>query len=232
MGADRTLAPHFPIAPVRVGITSVAAAALGELVFVDLPEVGSTIVAANPAVKWNPPRRCPSCIPPVSGHRHRRSTTAAVDDPSLVASDPYGAGWLFEVAADRGRNPPDRSRIRREERGVGMSILDQRLDRFRPRGRRGDRRRTAAAAGRAGDDRVGEPRSARGHAGAGIGADQQVRRRLPGSPLLRRLRTHRRDRASRHRPSEGTVRCGIRERATTFGRASQRRGDARPDQAG
>ena len=37
----------LPDAPVRVGITSVAAAALGELVFVDLPEVGSTIVVGE-----------------------------------------------------------------------------------------------------------------------------------------------------------------------------------------
>ena len=88
-----------------------------------------------------------------------------------------------------------------------MSILDQRLNDFDPE--------VAAAIGAelhrqrsgAGDDRVGEPCAARGHGSPGIGADQQVRRRLPGPPLLRRLRAHRRDRTARDRPGESTVRA-------------------------
>jgi hypothetical protein len=49
-------------------------------------------------------------------------------------------------------------------------------------------------------------RSSRCHAGAGFGADQQVRRGLPGHALLRRLRARGRDRAARDRPGHGTVR--------------------------
>jgi glycine cleavage system H protein len=86
----------LPDAPVRVGITSVAAEALGELVFVDLPEVGSTIVVGESCGEVESTKTVSELYPPVSG-TVAAVNTAAVDDPGLVASDPYGAGWLFEV---------------------------------------------------------------------------------------------------------------------------------------
>ena len=63
-------------------------------------------------------------------------------------------------------------------------------------------------------------------AGAGLGAHQQVRRGLPRTPLLRRLRARRRDRAAGDRPGQGAVRRRVRQRAAALGRAGQRRGDA------
>lgn len=86
----------LPDAPVRVGITSVAAAAMGELVFVDLPAVGSAIVVGESCGEVESTKTVSELYPPVSG-TVTSINTAAVDDPSLVASDPYGAGWLFEV---------------------------------------------------------------------------------------------------------------------------------------
>jgi glycine cleavage system H protein len=86
----------LPDAPVRVGITSVAAAALGDLVFVDLPEVGSTIVAGESCGEVESTKTVSVLYPPVSG-TVTAVNTAAVDDPRLVTADPYGAGWLFEV---------------------------------------------------------------------------------------------------------------------------------------
>ena len=65
----------------------------------------------------------------------------------------------------------------------------------------------------------------RGHAGAGLGADQQVRRGLPGPALLRRLRARRRDRAAGDRPAEGAVRRRVRQRPAALGRPGQRGGD-------
>ena len=86
-----------PDVPVRVGITSVAAAALGELVYLDLPEIGSSITAGESCGEVESTKTVSELYPPVSGRviEHNRS---AVDDPGLVTSDPYGDGWLFTVA--------------------------------------------------------------------------------------------------------------------------------------
>ncbi|MEE6166459.1 MULTISPECIES: glycine cleavage system protein GcvH [unclassified Mycolicibacterium] len=86
----------LPDVPVRVGITSVAAAALGDLVFLDLPEVGATITAGETCGEVESTKTVSELYPPVSG-TVTAVNTAAVDDPALVTSDPYGEGWLFEV---------------------------------------------------------------------------------------------------------------------------------------
>jgi glycine cleavage system H protein len=86
----------LPDTPVKVGITSVAAAALGDLVFLDLPEVGSTIATGEACGEVESTKTVSELFPPVSG-TVTAVNTAAVDDPSLVTSDPYGEGWLFEV---------------------------------------------------------------------------------------------------------------------------------------
>ncbi|ART72678.1 glycine cleavage system protein H [Mycobacterium dioxanotrophicus] len=88
----------LPDVPVRVGITSVAAAALGDLVFLDLPEVGATITAGETCGEVESTKTVSELYPPVSG-TVTAVNTAAVDDPALVTSDPYGEGWLFEVQA-------------------------------------------------------------------------------------------------------------------------------------
>lgn len=92
------LAPGAPLpdAPVRVGITSVAADALGELVFVDLPEIGAEIVAGQACGEVESTKSVSELYPPVSG-RVTAINDAVVEDPALVTADPYGAGWLFAV---------------------------------------------------------------------------------------------------------------------------------------
>ena len=72
---------------------------------------------------------------------------------------------------------------------------------------------------------AGDPRGRR------LGADEQVRGGLPRSPLLRRLRDRRRDRAARDRPSEGPVRRRPRERPAACGRAGQHGRLPRPARA-
>ncbi|MGY4646891.1 glycine cleavage system H protein [Mycobacterium sp. URHB0021] len=76
----------LPDAPVRVGVTSVATAALGELVFVDLPDVGSTIVTGGSCGEVESTKTVSELYPPVSG-AVTAVNTAAVDDPALVTSD-------------------------------------------------------------------------------------------------------------------------------------------------
>jgi glycine cleavage system H protein len=87
---------EMPDAPVRVGITSVAADSLGELVFVDLPEVGSSITAGETCGEVESTKTVSELYPPVSG-TVTIINTAAVEDPSIITADPYGEGWLFAV---------------------------------------------------------------------------------------------------------------------------------------
>jgi glycine cleavage system H protein len=84
---------------VRVGITDHAQQALGDIVYVDLPEVGSTVEAATPCGELESTKSVSDVYAPVSGR------VVAVNDaleatPELVNSDPYGDGWLFEVVPD------------------------------------------------------------------------------------------------------------------------------------
>ncbi|QBJ95886.1 glycine cleavage system protein GcvH [Rhodococcus sp. ABRD24] len=86
----------LPDNPVRVGVTSIAVDSLGELVFVELPEVGSTVVVGEACGEVESTKTVSDLYPPVSG-RVTLVNTAAVDSPELVSADPYGEGWLFAV---------------------------------------------------------------------------------------------------------------------------------------
>lgn len=86
----------LPDAPVRIGITALAVDALGELVFVDLPEIGSTIVAGDPCGEVESTKTVSELVAPVSG-RVTAVNSTAVDNPEIVTADPYGEGWLFAV---------------------------------------------------------------------------------------------------------------------------------------
>jgi glycine cleavage system H protein len=80
----------------RVGITSYAQDALGDIVFVSLPEEGSTVDAASSVGEVESTKSVSDLYAPVSGTVVRRNE--ALDaTPELVNSDPYGEGWMFEV---------------------------------------------------------------------------------------------------------------------------------------
>jgi glycine cleavage system H protein len=81
---------------VRVGITDFAQDALGDVVYVQVPEVG-TEVSANAVVGEVESTKSVSDIyAPVGGTIVARNE-ALDGDPALVNSDPYGEGWLFDV---------------------------------------------------------------------------------------------------------------------------------------
>ncbi|GAB4098694.1 glycine cleavage system protein GcvH [Sinomonas halotolerans] len=81
---------------VRIGITDFAQDALGDVVYVQMPEVG-TEVAANAVVGEVESTKSVSDIyAPVAGEVVARNE-ALDSDPALVNSDPYGDGWLIEV---------------------------------------------------------------------------------------------------------------------------------------
>ena len=88
----------LPDGPVRVGITAVAVDALGELVFVELPEVGATVTVGETCGELESTKTVSELYPPVSG-QVTDVNTAVIEDPSLIGTDPYGDGWLFAVAA-------------------------------------------------------------------------------------------------------------------------------------
>lgn len=81
---------------VRVGITAYAQGALGDIVFVSLPEVGAPVAAGEPCGEVESTKSVSDIYAPVSGTVAARNE-ALVAAPELVNSDPYGEGWLVEV---------------------------------------------------------------------------------------------------------------------------------------
>ena len=79
-----------------VGITHHAQDALGDVVFVDLPEVGKTFAARDIAGVVESVKAAADVYMPVSGEV-TEVNEALRADPSLANSDPLGAGWFFKV---------------------------------------------------------------------------------------------------------------------------------------
>jgi glycine cleavage system H protein len=81
---------------VTIGISDHAQGALGDLVFVEVPEVGKSLSKGGAAAVVESVKAASDVYSPVSGE-----VVAANDalgaSPELVNSDPYGAGWLFKI---------------------------------------------------------------------------------------------------------------------------------------
>ena len=83
---------------VRVGITDFAQDELGDLVYVELPDVGRKVVANESCAVVESVKTASDIFSPVSGDIVDINTAVA-DDPEKINEDPYGA-WLFCVKAD------------------------------------------------------------------------------------------------------------------------------------
>jgi glycine cleavage system H protein len=83
---------------VRVGITDFAQEELGDLVYVELPDVGRRVGANESCATVESVKTASDILSPVSGEIVDVNT-AVVDDPEKINDDPYGA-WLFCVKAD------------------------------------------------------------------------------------------------------------------------------------
>lgn len=79
-----------------VGITTHAAEQLGDLVFVELPEVGSTFTKGGDAATVESVKAASDVYCPLDGEI-TEINQAIVDDPSLVNSDPEGKAWFFKL---------------------------------------------------------------------------------------------------------------------------------------
>jgi glycine cleavage system H protein len=81
---------------VRVGITDFAQDALGDIVYVQLPEPGTEFSAGDAFGEVESTKSVSEIYAPVSGRVTARNE-ALVDSPDLINTDPYGEGWLVEL---------------------------------------------------------------------------------------------------------------------------------------
>ena len=88
-----------------VGITEYATQQLGDVVYVSLPSVGASVTAGEPCGEVESVKSVSDLYSPVDGEVTDVNADIE-DDPGLVNSDPYGAGWLFKVRLD-GEPPSD-----------------------------------------------------------------------------------------------------------------------------
>lgn len=84
---------------VRVGITDFAQSSLGDVVYVQLPEVGAAVTAGESFGEVESTKSVSDLYAPLS------ATVVAINadleaSPQLINSDPYGAGWLLELRAE------------------------------------------------------------------------------------------------------------------------------------
>ncbi|SFI86047.1 glycine cleavage system H protein [Paenibacillus sp. UNC496MF] len=84
---------------IRIGITDFAQIQLGDIVFVEFPEVGAEVEAAQPMGSIESVKTVSELYSPVTG-RVTKVNEALLDAPELVNGDPYGEGWIVEVEVD------------------------------------------------------------------------------------------------------------------------------------
>jgi glycine cleavage system H protein len=89
-----------------VGITEHAANALGDVVFVQLPEVGAGVTAGETCGELESTKSVSDIYSPVTGEI-TEVNQEVVDDPALVNSSPFEAGWLFRVRIDAAAGEPE-----------------------------------------------------------------------------------------------------------------------------
>jgi glycine cleavage system H protein len=80
----------------RVGITAYAQDALGDVVYVTLPEAGTAVTGGQPLGEVESTKSVSDVYAPVTGRVTARND-ALDSSPELVNSDPYGEGWLVEI---------------------------------------------------------------------------------------------------------------------------------------
>ena len=82
-----------------VGITDYAQQALGDVVYVSVPVPGTRVTAGEPCGEVESTKSVSDIYSPVDGEVSEVNPDLE-DDPALVNSDPYGAGWLMKIQLD------------------------------------------------------------------------------------------------------------------------------------
>lgn len=83
----------------RIGITDYAQDALGDVVFVGVPHVGTKVMADQSFTEVESTKSVSDIYAPVSGVISAVNSSLA-DQPELLNKDPYGAGWICEITVD------------------------------------------------------------------------------------------------------------------------------------
>ena len=89
----------LPSGEVEVGITDHAQEALGDLVFVEVPQLGAQVSAGVACAVVESVKAASDVYSPVTGRVTARNDEL-VQNPELLNSDPYGAGWMMRVRVD------------------------------------------------------------------------------------------------------------------------------------
>jgi glycine cleavage system H protein len=95
-GARSTTQSGARSTTVRVGITHYAQDALGDVVFVSLPEVGAAVTSGESCGEVESTKSVSEVYAPLTGEVTARNE-ALTSRPELINSDPYGEGWLVEI---------------------------------------------------------------------------------------------------------------------------------------
>lgn len=85
---------------VRIGITEYAQDALGDVVYVQIPEVGRTLAAGEAFGEVESTKSVSEIYAPISG-QIVAVNSSLVDNPGLLNSDPYGDGWLCVLSLSK-----------------------------------------------------------------------------------------------------------------------------------
>lgn len=84
---------------VRVGITHYAQDALGDIVYVQLPDEGTVVQAGESLGEVESTKSVSEIYAPISGTIVAKNATLT-DEPELINAEPYAAGWLVEIAPE------------------------------------------------------------------------------------------------------------------------------------
>lgn len=84
---------------IRLGITDFAQDQLGDIVYVDLPDVGAELAKGDTFAEVESTKSVGEVYAPLAGVVSARNEALA-DTPELVNSDPYGEGWLIELTVE------------------------------------------------------------------------------------------------------------------------------------
>jgi glycine cleavage system H protein len=87
-----------------VGITDFATQALGDVVYVSLPQVGATVTSGEPCGEVESTKSVSDLYSPVDGEVIEVNEELD-DDPGLINAEPYGLGWMFRVRVADGQAP-------------------------------------------------------------------------------------------------------------------------------
>lgn len=110
----------LPDGSIEIGITDHAQHALGDLVFVEVPEAGRAVKAGDPCAVVESVKAASDVYSPLTGEVIAGNPKLA-SEPETVNTDPYGSGWLMRVRPTAGgpatevMSPADYEKLQQEE---------------------------------------------------------------------------------------------------------------------